>query len=136
MDQINYEELAKEVIRQQETQKQEQTPQNHKEAVISVLRERTAIHQQLPIQQAADSQQTTETIKATPSQKETNLPKYADNAPLESKQKVENLITLTLEKGLTYGVEQAAKADPFVIDMYHDALAEHIVAQMKEKGLI
>jgi hypothetical protein len=136
MDQINYEELAKEVIRQQETQKQEQTPQNHKEAVISVLRERTAIHQQLPIQQAPGSQQTTKTINATPNQKETNLPKYAQSASPEAKQEVENLITLTLQKGLMHGVEQAAKADPFVIDMYHDALAEHIVAQMKEKGLI
>lgn len=132
MDSINYQELAREVLKQQ--QKQEQAPQDHKEAVISVLREKTAIQQQVPIQQPASViQSTTQTIAST--LQERNLPSYAESVPLEVQQEVEQLISTTLEKGLSHGIAQAAKADPFVIDMYHDALAEHIVEQMKAKGM-
>ncbi len=133
MDSINYQELAKEVIRQQ--QNKEQAPQDHKEAMISVLREKTILQQQAAPQQQAPIASTAPQTAASTLQ-ERNLPSYAESVSPEIQQEVEHLISTTLEKGLTHGISLAAKADPFVIDMYHDALAEHIVGQMKMKGML
>lgn len=133
MDQVNYEELAQEVIKQQQkANAQEQAPQSHKEAVISVLREKM-IPYQIPQSQSAQPQAKQNIAQL---QLDPNLPEYSATAPEASKQEVKDLIDFTLQKGLAAGIEKAAKSDPFVIDMYHDSLAEHVIAQMKQKGLL
>lgn len=133
MDSINYEELAREVIKQQ--QGKEQAPQDHKEAVISVLREKTIAEQKSPTfsttTQYSPIQQT-----AGSDLKERGLPSYAEGTSPEIQNKVEELITHTLDKGLSAGISEVAGLDPFIIDMYHDALAEHVVQQMKERGIL
>ncbi|MFA7201895.1 MAG: hypothetical protein WC099_02790 [Candidatus Paceibacterota bacterium] len=131
MDSINYQELAREIIQQQ---KKEQIPQGHKEAMISVLREQMIQQQQFATKQSDSTIQSS--VQTIPSNlEERNLPSYAETASSQIKQEVERLIHTTLEKGLHDGIAEAIKADPFVIDMYHDALAEHIVEQMKNKGI-
>ncbi len=132
MDPINYEELAKEVIKQQQ-KSPEQIPQSHKEAVVSILKEKMSAQQPVVPQ---PTYQQPKPLQPNIVSTDPDLPTYAASAPEESKQEVRNLIEFTLSKGLSQGIAQAAKSDPFVIDMYHDALAEHIVTQMKEKGMI
>jgi hypothetical protein len=128
MDSINYEELAKEVIKQQKNQ--EQIPRGHKEVIVSVLQEKT--RQQVPTYQPQPI-----VAQKTDDQGEyTNLPAYAKTAPTETTDRVEKLIDLTFEKGISYGIREMAQDDPFVIDMYHDALADRMVTKMKEKGLL
>jgi len=130
MDTINYTEIAQEV-----KEKQKEQPLEHKEAVISVLQEKT--RQQLPSYQPQPIQpiHIPQQVEIKPNQ-DTNLPEYATNAPAEAKTRTQKLIETTLEKGLHEGISDASHEDPFIIDMYHDALAEHIVEQLKEKGML
>lgn len=133
MDQINYEELAQEVIKQQ--QSREQAPQEHKEAVISVLQEK--MRQQIPTYQPHPITISTQSASVhTQALTDNNLPAYAATAPTETIDRVRHLVALTFEKGISHGVMEVAHDDPFIIDMYHDALADHVVEKMKEKGLL
>ena len=50
--------------------------------------------------------------------------------------KVERLIKLTLEKGLASGVNFAQKEDPYILDLYHDSLADKMLEEMKSRKLI
>ncbi len=133
MDSINYEELAREVIKQQ--QNKEQGPQNHKEAIVSVLKERTVTEQKSPTFSTTTQYPSTQQTAGN-DLKERNLPSYAETTSPEIQNKVEELIAHTLDKGLSAGISEVAGLDPFIIDMYHDALAEHVVQQMKERGML
>ncbi len=121
MDSINYEKLAQETKEVQQTFEQhEQVEHNHIPALKQV------IHTHYTPQTEEDKQETTNT----------SLPSYATNAPEEAKKEVATLIKYTFEKGLLEGIREAKKKDPFILDMYHDALVEKLHEEMKRKGLL
>lgn len=126
MDTINYEDFAKEI-----QQKKEQAPIEHKEAAVLILKEKT--QEQISMQQPQPAL-SSESVAASNSLDD--LPSYAKTAPAQTTERVKQLIALTLEKGISFGIAEARNDDPFIIDMYHDALADHIVTKIKEKGLL
>ena len=122
---INYHELAQEV-----KERKEQAPEaSHKEIVSTILMERGI---------QAKPQAPSPIIPFQSNQKEDDsvLPAYAKKEDPSIKNKVEHLITLTLQKGLEEGIGFAKKEDPFVIDTYHDALTDILVEEMKKRKLI
>jgi hypothetical protein len=126
---INYSELAQEVKTRAEVLPE--TAIDHKEITSAILREQAQViaptYQPQPMvvpQQKADTQQT-------------NLPTYSKDTPLEIKNVVENLIKLTLEKGLNDGITAAlACNDPFLLDLYHDSLTDKLVSEMKARKML
>ncbi len=121
MDSINYEKLAQETKEVQQTFEQhEQVENNHIPALKQV------IHTHYTSQTEEDQQRKTND----------SLPSYAADASEEVKKEVTTLINHTFEKGLLEGIREAKKKDPFILDMYHDALVEKLHEEMKRKGLL
>lgn len=121
MDSINYEKLAQET---KEVQQTFEHPDTGKENHIPALKQVIHTHY-TPQEEEKESSDTSH-----------SLPSYAANAPEEAKQEVSRLIQHTFEKGLLEGVSEAKKKDPFILDMYHDALVEKLHEEMKHKGLL
>lgn len=65
-----------------------------------------------------------------------HMPDYAKEIDEEPRKRVENLIGITLEKGLSQGLKQAQKEEPYIIDLYHDALVDKLLCELKEKNLL
>ena len=72
------------------------------------------------------------------SQDDDYMPLYLKNAEKkeEIQRAVEHLISLTLEKGIEKAVSVAKKANPFVEDAFHDALADKLIPELKKRGLL
>ena len=122
---INYLELAQEV-----KNKKEQSPDiSHKEIVSNILAEKGV----QPQPQASPVIASSQPVKK---QDDSVLPDYAKKEDPAIKNKVEHLVTLTLQKGLDEGIGFAKKEDPFVIDAYHDSLSDVLVDEMKKRKLI
>jgi len=121
MDSINYEKLAQETKEVQHTLEQEgNIHENHIPALKQV------IHTHYTPQITKDQQE----------EKDSSLPSYAIHASQEAKDIVTDLIDHTFQKGLLEGITAAKKQDPFILDMYHDALVEKLHEEMKHKGLL
>ncbi len=126
MDSINYEELAHAVREKKASPEFEQVP--HKEILSSVIRQQHPVPSQ-------DMMQSAQQHPATASETEP-LAEYAGEAPEKSRETVEELIAYTFEHGLGAGIEKAAKADPYVLDLYHDTLTDRLLEEMKQKELL
>lgn len=121
MDSINYEKLAQETKEVQQTFEQHEGMNNNPiPALKQVIRTHYTPHTEEDKQHEVS----------------TSLPSYAANAPEKVKKEVVTLINYTFKKGLLEGVREAKKKDPFILDMYHDALAEKLHEEMKRKGLL
>lgn len=129
MDQIhniNYPELAQEV----KTRKEASPDISHKEIISGILAEKGANAPKESVPQPL-------TEGAVPSKPATStLPKYADAQDPAIKNTVEHLVMLTLHKGLDEGINFARKEDPFILDLYHDALADTLHEELKKRKLI
>ena len=64
------------------------------------------------------------------------LPEYLKEIPEEIKIKVKDLINEVFNKGLVKTVQEAAKADPFVLDAFHDALTDKLFEELKARKII
>ena len=64
------------------------------------------------------------------------LPAYLKKESPEIKLKVEELLDLTLHRGIDKVVEEARQYGPFVLDAYHDALTTKLYGELKNRGLI
>lgn len=64
------------------------------------------------------------------------LPDYADKYSEEAKNKIENLLQLAADKGLDAANSQAENEPPYILDAFHDALAEKLLPYLKQKGII
>jgi len=64
------------------------------------------------------------------------LTDYAAEAPEEVRQKIEGLLSLAANKGLSEAASEARKSSPFVLDAFHDALAAKLYPYLKEKGIL
>ncbi len=64
------------------------------------------------------------------------LPPYADDAPPEVKLEVEKLLEVALTKGVLKASEELRKADPFVIDAFHDALVGKLYPEFQRRKIL
>ena len=123
---INYRELAQEVSAQKEI-----SPKlSHKEIISNVL------------EQKGMPPMSSRPVVSAPSVQPINknddsvLPAYAKKSDPSIRNKIQHLISLTLEKGLKDGIDFAKKEDPFVIDAYHDSLSDVLIEEIKKRKLI
>ncbi len=74
----------------------------------------------------------------TPAQRveESVLPAYAQNAPLPTKEEVENLLSIAFQRGVLAATAEAQKTNPFILDAFHDALAGKLYPELKKRGLL
>lgn len=117
---INYEQLAQEIKNKKESSP-EFSSLPAKEAVRHVLQDKG-----LP----PPSTQTFQKTLAS------DALEYAGEIPPEASQKARFLLALTLENGLEKGIAEAKKADPFILDLYHDTLQETLLRELGERNLL
>ena len=64
------------------------------------------------------------------------LPEYTKNYTEEDKQKIENLLQVAASKGLDAANSNAEGQPPYILDAFHDALAEKLLPYLKQQGII
>ncbi len=64
------------------------------------------------------------------------LPKYAQSAPPETKLEVENLLGMAFREGIVKATSEAAKSNPYILDVFHDALAGNLYEELKKRGMV
>lgn len=64
------------------------------------------------------------------------LPDYANKYPAEAKQRIEDLLQVAADKGLDSANGMAKNDPPYILDAFHDALAEKLLPYLKQKGII
>ncbi len=134
---INLHEITQEIAKKKESKSEIQNFSD-KEALKRLIKEK---HEDLKV-----SDEDSEDIKKSDNQKIEDegkevppsdlIPDYANEISEESRIKVENLIKTTLESGLSQGLKQAKKEEPYIIDLYHDALVDKLLDELKEKNLL
>lgn len=73
---------------------------------------------------------------AKPAPQQSVLPSYMQGEPPETKLQVEELLELSLHKGITQGLKEARKAGPYVLDAYHDALVDKLYPELQKRGIV
>lgn len=125
---INYHELAQ-AVQKERIENPEAAHKSDKEILSSIL----ARH----VQEMSRPAPSSVPASSAPAQDDAHLPSYAKELPDAVKVQVDRLVTLTLEKGIVAGIDQARAAkDPYVMDAFHDALAEKLAAALKAKNLL
>ncbi|MDP3947849.1 MAG: hypothetical protein Q8Q41_04145 [bacterium] len=64
------------------------------------------------------------------------LPAYMKGEPAEIKLVVEELLELSLHKGIERGLKEARKASPFILDAFHDALVDKLYPELQKRGVV
>lgn len=64
------------------------------------------------------------------------LPKYAESAPPEIKEKIERFLEMAFREGILKASSEAAKSGPFVLDAFHDALSGKLYEELNKRGLL
>lgn len=72
----------------------------------------------------------------TPTDLQNPLPQYVDNASAETKLQVEYLLDIAFHQGILKADREARKANPFVLDAFHDALVKKLYPHMQERGVL
>ena len=84
---------------------------------------------QSPIQQSAQKRDDKDDEEGV-------LPGYLDKASNDIKLRTEQLIDITFHRGLENALKEAKKSGPFVLDAFHDALADKLYEEIKKRGMI
>ncbi len=69
-------------------------------------------------------------------QQPSGLPAYLQEAPAEAKLEVEYLLDLAIHHGLEKAAAEAKKSSPFVLDAFHDALANKLYPELQKRGIL
>jgi hypothetical protein len=64
------------------------------------------------------------------------FPDYLIKEPMQVKTKVEQLINMAFSEGIEKSAKEAAKAGPFILDAFHDALTSKLYEELKKRGMI
>lgn len=64
------------------------------------------------------------------------LPDYTKNYTEEDRAKIEALLQVATDKGLDAANHEAESEPPYILDAFHDALAEKLLPYLKQKGII
>lgn len=115
------------------------------EADIGRLKSEIAKHRERPEMRAARGEEILKQSLKTLSEPQTSdlpaddsgiLPQYAASAPEEIRLMVEQLLDLSVHKGLINAISRARKAGPYVLDAFHDALAGKLYPELKARGIL
>jgi len=88
-----------------------------------------------------DIQKETEEIssaKASEDEKERYFPDYVEEKDVDeqTKQIIEALLQLTVDKGILTALRQSKKCSPFIQDVFHDALADKLIPELEKRGIL
>lgn len=61
---------------------------------------------------------------------------YLDNLDPASVAKVNDLIGKVSKQGIAKTIEEARRAEPFILDAFHDALVDKLHGELKARGLV
>lgn len=64
------------------------------------------------------------------------LPQYLRQESPEVQMKIEELVQMTISKGIDASIEEAKKYGPFILDALHDTLTSKIYDELKSRKLI
>lgn len=64
------------------------------------------------------------------------LPDYTKNYSEADKLTIENILQVAADKGLDSANKMAEDKPPYILDAFHDALAEKLLPYLKQKGII
>ncbi len=123
---INYEQLSQAVEKTKE-----EFPELDKASQKEVVRHTLAREHAIPKKPVVSAPAPDKAVSDTAS-----LPDYAANASEEARKTVNDLIALTFEKGIKKGLQEAKDRDPYIVDMYHDALIDKLTEELKQKNLL
>lgn len=70
-----------------------------------------------------------------PSATASSLPAYLSDDE-DAKKAVETLLTITLTHGLNRAIAEAKRANPFILDAFHDTLVEKFLPELKRRGML
>ncbi|MDO8557462.1 MAG: hypothetical protein Q7R98_03290 [Candidatus Jorgensenbacteria bacterium] len=67
-----------------------------------------------------------------------NLPSYlaAKKSDVAAQEEVNHLISVAFQKGIIEAESEAVKRPAFVLDAFHDALIDHIIPELKKRGMM
>ena len=123
---INYEQLSQAIEKtKEEFPELDKGP--HKEVVRHTLAREHASPQKPAVSAPSPDQAVSDTA---------SLPDYAADASEEARNAVNKLIALTFEKGIKKGLQEAKNQEPFIVDMYHDALVDKLTEELQQKNLL
>ena len=88
-----------------------------------------------------DIQKETEKIssaKVSEDEKERYFPDYVEEKDVDeqTKQIIEALLQLTVDKGILTALRQSKKYSPFIQDVFHDALADKLIPELEKRGIL
>lgn len=68
---------------------------------------------------------------------DSGVPAYvaASGAGEDVERQIESLVTLAFNEGIPEAIAKAKKLSPFIEDAFHDALIDHVVPELKKRGL-
>ncbi|HEY4525716.1 MAG TPA: hypothetical protein VJL32_01285 [Candidatus Paceibacterota bacterium] len=64
------------------------------------------------------------------------LPDYAKDAPPETKLEIEHLLGMAFKEGVLKATQEAEKSNPYILDVFHDALAGKLYDELKKRGIV
>ena len=76
--------------------------------------------------------------KASEDEKERYFPDYVEEKDVDeqTKQIIEALLQLTVDKGILTALRQSKKYSPFIQDVFHDALADKLIPELEKRGIL
>lgn len=113
--------ISAEILRQR--RRQETTSASGKEVIREAVRSYTG-------------QVTPKSPPPPPAVVQHPLPQYAADAPAEVKEKAEQLLEMAFQEGILKAARMAEEAGPFVLDVFHDALAGKLYEELKKRGVV
>lgn len=76
------------------------------------------------------------TTPALPQNKSEFLPEYTAEAPLDVKLEIEGLLDEAFHEGISKAISRARKANPYVLDAFHDVLTGKLYEEFKNRGFL
>lgn len=108
-----------------------------KESGVEGLSEKTLIKESLRPLVKAQLTTAPQPVSASDDANEPGvLPSYLKDSSPEIKLKVEKLVDSVFHQGLGKAVKEAERAGEFVLDAFHDALADKLYDELKKRKLI
>lgn len=62
------------------------------------------------------------------------LPDYMKSEPAEKQKELERLLTVAINQGFFAGIKEAQKDGEFLLDAFHDSLADKVYPELKRRG--
>lgn len=127
---FNHNTLERDIERlSREVQEKKNLPENKEKSEKEIIKQTIGPL----IQQAASDSQGAASDEEV---QESVLPEYLKESPEEIKLEVEKLVDSVFHNGLAKTASRVRKADPFVLDAFHDALTDKLYEELKKRKLI